>query len=208
MKGGFLMEIKPIRTEEDYENALQEIDTLFDADPESPDGDKLDILVTLVEAYESKHYPVALPDPIEAIEYHMERLNLIRKDLEQYIGGPSRVSEILNRKRPLNLRMIRNLHKGLGVSLEVLFQEYDVENTEPDYEADFLSVGIGIQLFEFSSAHSDDKIYTRTSRRRGSALEIGSLGKPDLKPSSSTSLSPRSSLINAYNATESERIMQ
>src|SRR6266545_4151361 len=120
MKGGFGMEIKRIRTEEDYRNYLEEIHSLFDADPDSPEGERLDVLVTLVEAYEAKHYPASLPDPVEAIEYHMERLGLTRKDMEQYIGGPSRVSEILNRKRPLNLRMIRNLHKGLGISLEVL----------------------------------------------------------------------------------------
>src|SRR5687768_1537198 len=111
MKGGFIMEIRPIHTEEDYKNALQEIDSLFDSRPNSPNGDRLEILSTLVETYEAKHYSIPLPDPIEAIEYHMERLKLTRKDLEKYIGGAPRVSEILNRKRPLNLRMIRNLHQ-------------------------------------------------------------------------------------------------
>lgn len=203
------MEIKPIRTDEDYENALHEIDALFDSDPDSPEGDKLDILVTLVEAYETKHYPVSLPDPIEAIEYHMERLGLTRKDIEQYIGGPSRVSEILNRKRPLNLRMIRNLHKGLGISLEVLSQEYDVESPEPDYASDFLSIMTGIQLFEFSSAHSVDKTYPKPALLKSdNILETGHINKPDLMPSSSTSLPLGFSIANAYNATESERIMQ
>ncbi len=208
MKGVFLMEIKPIRTDEDYENALHEIDALFDADPDSPEGDKLDILVTLVEAYEAKHYPVSLPDPIEAIEYHMERLGLTRKDIEQYIGGPSRVSEILNRKRPLNLRMIRNLHKGLGISLEVLSQEYDVESPEPDYDSDFLSIMTGIQLFEFSSAHSVDKTYPKLTLKSDNILETSNINKPDLMPSASTSLPLGFSIANAYNATESERIMQ
>jgi HTH-type transcriptional regulator/antitoxin HigA len=90
------MKIKLLRTEKDYEAALNEIEHLFDAEPGTPDGDKLEVLAVLVEAYENEHYPIPLPDPIEAIEYHMERLSLTRKDLEIYIGGPSRVSEILN----------------------------------------------------------------------------------------------------------------
>ncbi len=118
------MEIKPVRTEEDYRAALEEIDAVFNAEPGTPEGDKLDILVTLVEAYEEKHHKIPLPDPVAAIEFHMERLGLSRKDLEPYIGNRARVSEILNRKRPLSLRMIRNLSKGLGVPTEVLVQEY------------------------------------------------------------------------------------
>lgn len=209
MKGGFNMEIKPIRTEEEYRNYLEEIHSLFDADPNSPEGDRLDVLVTLVEAYENKHYPASLPDPIEAIEYHMERLGLTRKDMEQYIGGPSRVSEILNRKRPLNLRMIRNLHKGLGISLEVLFQEYGVESAEePNYGSMFLSFVTGLQPFQLSSAGSADKIYPKPIRKSANVLEIGRLDRPDLTPSSSTSIPPSFSIANAYNATESERITQ
>jgi HTH-type transcriptional regulator/antitoxin HigA len=119
------MEIKPIHTEADYDAALKEIERLFDSEPGTPDGDKLDVLVTLVEAYEAQHYSIPKPDPIEAIEYHMERLGLTRKDLEPYIGLPSRVSEILNRKRPLTLRMMRSLSKGLGISLDVLAQTYN-----------------------------------------------------------------------------------
>ena len=118
------MNINPIRTEQDYEAALLEIESLFEAEPGTPEADKLDVLVTLVEAYEEKHYPIPLPDPIEAIEYHMERLGLNRRDLEAYIGSRARISEILNRKRPLTLKMIRRLQAGLGISLEVLAQKY------------------------------------------------------------------------------------
>jgi HTH-type transcriptional regulator / antitoxin HigA len=118
------MEIKPIRTEDDYQEALAEIERLFDAEPDTPEGDQLEVWVTLVEAYEENHYAIPLPDPIEAIEYHMERLGLMRRDLELYLGSRSRVSEILNRKRPLTLPMIRRLSTGLGISLEVLAQKY------------------------------------------------------------------------------------
>jgi HTH-type transcriptional regulator/antitoxin HigA len=118
------MDIKPIRNDQDYEAALQEIDRIFNAQPGTQEGEHLDLLLTLVEAYESKHYQIPLPDPIEAIQYHMERMGLSRKDLEPFIGTRARVSEILNKKRPLTLNMIRRLHKGLGISYEVLFQEY------------------------------------------------------------------------------------
>ena len=121
------MDTKPVRNDEDYEAALAEIERIFDAQPGTEEADRLDILLTLVEAYEAKHYSIPLPDPIEAIYYHMERLGLSRKDLETLIGSRARVSEILNKKRPLTLRMIRNLHSGLGISTEILFQEYPVE---------------------------------------------------------------------------------
>ncbi len=127
------MEVKPIHTEQDYEAALSEIEHLFDSEPDTPDGEKLEIFAMLVEDYETKHYPIPLPDPIEAIEYHMERLGLTRKDLGIYIGGPSRVSEILNRKRPLNLRMIRGLSAGLGIPIDVLAQDYPL--SEPEIRA-------------------------------------------------------------------------
>ncbi len=120
------MDIKPIRTESDYEQTLQEIERLFNVEPGSPEFDKLEVLSTLVEAYEEKHYSIPLPDPIEAIEYHMERLGWTRKDLEPFIGGPPRVSEILNRKRPLTMRMIRNLHSALNIPVEILAQEYPI----------------------------------------------------------------------------------
>ena len=118
------MDIKPIKTETDYQAALEEIEGLFDAAPDTPEGDRLEVLVTLVEAYEEKHYNIPKPDPIEAILYHMESRGLTRRDLQPYIGSRARVSEVLNRKRPLTMEMIRNLHKGLGIPAEVLIQPY------------------------------------------------------------------------------------
>jgi len=132
--------IQPIKTEADYEAALKEIEGLFDAEPSTPEGDALEIWVTLVEAYEEEHYRIPLPDPISAIEFHMERLGLTRADLEPYIGSRARVSEILNRKRPLTLRMIRALEKGLGIPAAILVQEYALmrdDQPEPDEEAPF-----------------------------------------------------------------------
>ena len=121
------MEIKPIRTEADYQAALDEIERLFDAKPGTPEGDCLEILTTLVEAYEERYYAIPLPDPIEAILYQMESRGLSRRDLEPFIGSRARVSEILNRKRPLTMDMIRNLHKMLGISAEALIQPYAVQ---------------------------------------------------------------------------------
>jgi HTH-type transcriptional regulator / antitoxin HigA len=118
------MEIKPIRTEKDYEAALARIEQIFDAEPGSPDGDELEILASLVEIYEKKHYPIELPDPIEAIKIRMEDLGLERKDLETAIGSKGRVSEVLNRKRPLTLPMVQRLSKRLGLPTEVLAQPY------------------------------------------------------------------------------------
>ncbi|MBE0504242.1 MAG: transcriptional regulator [Desulfuromonadales bacterium] len=118
------MEIKPIKNEADYQAALEEVDQLFDALPDTPEGDRLEVLSTLVEAYEDKHYNLPMPDPIEAILYHLESRGLSRRDLETYIGSRARVSEVLNRKRPLTMKMIRNLHKGLGIPAEVLIQPY------------------------------------------------------------------------------------
>jgi len=120
------MNIKPIKTEKEYEAALKEIERLFDADPNTPDGDLLDIWVTLVEVYEDEHYPIPLPDPIEAIFFYMESRELTRTDLESYIGSRARVSEILNRKRPLTLSMIQRLHTGLGIPAEILVQPYKI----------------------------------------------------------------------------------
>jgi HTH-type transcriptional regulator/antitoxin HigA len=119
------MDIRLIKTEADYQAALEEIERLFDAAPDTPEGDRLEVLTTLVEAYEDKHYSIPLPDPIEAIKYYMESRGLSRRDLEPYIGRRGRVSEILNRKRPLSIEMIRRLHAGLGISAEVLIQPYE-----------------------------------------------------------------------------------
>jgi len=118
------MDVKPIRTETDYEAALEEISRLWGAPYGSSEGDKLDVWVTLVEAYEEKHYNIPMPDPIDAILYYMESRGLSRRDLEPYIGSRARVSEVLNRKRPLTMEMIRNLHRGLGITAEVLIQPY------------------------------------------------------------------------------------
>lgn len=124
------MDIKPIRTEEEYEAALKEVEELWGAVPETPEGDRFEVLFTLVEAYEEQHYEILPPDPIDAIKYAMESRDLSRSDLEPYIGGSGRVSEVLNRKRPLTLRMIRKLHDGLGIPAEVLINE-----TPPEYQA-------------------------------------------------------------------------
>ena len=114
------MDIRPIKSTQDYERALARVDELMDAEPDTPEGDELDVLVTLVESYEDKHFPIESPDPVEAILFRMEEMDLIRKDLEPYIGSRHRVSEVLNRKRELSLNMIRRLHEGLGIPLENL----------------------------------------------------------------------------------------
>ena len=121
------MEIRPIHTEADYKAALREISALMDTDPdhETPDGDRLDVLAILVQAFEAKHYPISAPDPIEAIKFRLEQGGQSIKDLEPMIGRSNRVYEVLGRKRPLKLGMIRRLHKGLGIPAEVLIDEED-----------------------------------------------------------------------------------
>ncbi len=121
------MEIRPIKTEIDYEAALAEIETLLDAEPNTPECDKLDVLATLIEAYEAEHYDLPDPDPIDALEYYLESRGLVRKDLEPFIGSRARVSEILNRKRPLTLSMIRRLENGTGIPASILIQPYPTE---------------------------------------------------------------------------------
>ena len=118
MKG----KLKPIHSEADYDEALAEVERLWGAKLGTPAGDRLDILVTLIEAYEDKHYPMDPPDPIDAIKFRMEQQGLTRKDLEPMIGSRTRVAEILNGKRNLSITMIRNLHEKLGISAEVLIQ--------------------------------------------------------------------------------------
>ena len=117
------MEIKPIKTKADYRAALKKIETLMTARTNTPEGDRLDLLVTLVEAYEKKHYPLDLPDPVEAIKFRMEQMTLAPKDLVPMIGQINRVYEVLNRKRPLTLAMIRRLHRKLGIPAESLIKE-------------------------------------------------------------------------------------
>ncbi len=119
------MEIKPIRTKTDYRAALKEIETLMSARGDSPEGERLDVLVTLVEAYEKKHYRLDLPDPVEAIKFRMEQSGLGPKDLVPMIGQINRVYEVLNRKRPLTLQMIRRLHRDLGIPAESLIKELE-----------------------------------------------------------------------------------
>lgn len=119
------MNINPIKTEADYDAALERIDMLMDAEMDTPEGDELDVLVTLVEAYEAKHYPIDPPDPIDAILFRMEQAGLDRKALEPFIGHSGRVSEVLNRKRPLSIDMIRNLWEGLHIPLESLIRRSD-----------------------------------------------------------------------------------
>ena len=114
------MEIQPIKNEKDYDRALKVIEELWNAEQDTPDGDRLDILITLVEAYEQQHHPMYPPDPIAAIEFHMDQNELSRSDLEEFIGTRARVSEVLNRRRGLSIEMIRNLHEGLGIPLESL----------------------------------------------------------------------------------------
>lgn len=114
------MEIKPIKTEQDYQSALSRIEDLWGAEKNTPEGDEFDLLVTLVESYELKHYPIAPPDPIDAIKFRMEQMGLTKTDMEKYLGSQSRVSEILNRKRSLSLKMIKSLYKGLKIPAEVL----------------------------------------------------------------------------------------
>ena len=115
-------ELKPIRTKADYENALAEVERLWGAKSGTPKGDRLDVLATLIDAYEAEHYPMDPPDPIEAIKFRMEQQGLSRKDLEPLIGTRTRVAEVLNRKRSLSIGMIRRLHDRLGISAEVLIR--------------------------------------------------------------------------------------
>ncbi|SIT84339.1 helix-turn-helix domain-containing protein [Pontibaca methylaminivorans] len=115
-------ELKPIRTEADYDAALAEVERLWGAKSGTPDGDRLDVLATLIEVYEEKQHPMDPPDPIEAIRFRMEQQGLTRKDLEPMIGPRNRVADVLNRKRGLSIEMIRQLHDHLGISAEVLIR--------------------------------------------------------------------------------------
>lgn len=121
------MNIKPIKTEQDYEQALKRIEQLWDANPNTAEGDELDILVTLVEVYEEKNYPIEAPNPVEAIKFRMEQQGLELIDLVPYLGQRSRVTEVLNRKRKLSITMIRKLHEGLKIPLDSLIQDYALQ---------------------------------------------------------------------------------
>lgn len=125
--GESVMEIKPIKTDTDYQSALNDIENLFDAAPGTPDGDRLEVLTTLVDAYEEQNHPIPLPDPIEAIKYYMESRRLSRRDLERYIGNGEKVDNILDRKVALTIDMIRKLHSRLGISADILIQPYSLK---------------------------------------------------------------------------------
>ena len=118
-----LMDIKPIKTKRDYEIALGAIEALMTAKRGTAEGDQLDVMTTLVEAYEARHFPLDLPDPVEAIKYVMEQRSLTVKDLVPYIGQPNRVNEVLNYKRPLTMAMAWKLHRGLGIPAESLIRQ-------------------------------------------------------------------------------------
>ena len=115
-------DVKPIRTNADYEGALNEVERLWGSKLGSRDGDRLDVLATLIDAYETEHFPIDPPDPIEAIKLRMEQQNLTRRDLEEIIGSRTRIAEVLNRKRGLSIGMIRRLHEHLGISADVLIR--------------------------------------------------------------------------------------
>ena len=118
------MDIHPIKTQADYQAALQRVEMLLEAQVNTPEGDELDMLTTLLTAYEEQHFPILPPDPIEALVYWMETRDLTRRDLEPLLGSRARVAEILNRRRRLTLEMIRRLHSELGIPAEILIQPY------------------------------------------------------------------------------------
>ena len=123
------MQIRPIKTKADHRAALKEIERLMDAKPGTPAGDRLEVLITLVDHYESQHDSIEPPDPIDALLYHTESRGLTRRDLEPFLGSRARVAEVLNRRRPLTIDMIRKLHEGLGLSAEVLIKPYSVRGS-------------------------------------------------------------------------------
>jgi HTH-type transcriptional regulator/antitoxin HigA len=120
------MELKPIKNEDDYRNALERLEIIFDAPTDTKEGDEAEILCLMIENYENEHYPIESPDPIEAIKIRMEELNMRQKDLVGVIGGKSRVSEILNRKKKLTVEMIRELERILQISATVLVRNYQL----------------------------------------------------------------------------------
>lgn len=125
-------ELKPIRSDTDYAEALAEVERLWGARAGTAEGDRLDVLATLIDAYEAEHYPTDPPDPIEAIKFRMEQQGLTRKDLEPLIGTRTRVAEVLNRRRNLSARMIRSLHDGLGISADVLIRPSRIQSAPQD----------------------------------------------------------------------------
>jgi HTH-type transcriptional regulator/antitoxin HigA len=135
------MDVRPIRTEADYQAALDEVATLMAASPGSPEGDRLDVLATLVEAYEAVHFPIEAPDPVSAILFMMEQKQLSRRDLEPAIGSRARVAEILNRRRTLTLPMIRALSQVLDIPADVLIQPYETSGLVQESQLAGTAVG-------------------------------------------------------------------
>ena len=124
------MELRPIKTLEDYQAALAEIESLINAQLDTPEGDRLEVLATLIEAYEEKHYPIEPPEPIEAILYYLESRGLSEKDLAKYIGSETEVKAILQRQQALTLETIRVLHETLGISADILIQPYNLSEAQ------------------------------------------------------------------------------
>lgn len=120
------MKIKPIKTQDDYESALERVEALFEAKPNTPKGDELEVLITLVSAYEDEHYSITAPDPVEAIKHIMEAKGLEMQDMIPFLGSRSKVSEVINKKRGLSLNMIRKLSHGLHIPADLLVKEYDL----------------------------------------------------------------------------------
>ena len=125
------MDIKPVRTSKDHRAALAEVERLWDAKPGTPEHDRLEVLVTLIEAYEAKRHPIPPPDPVEAILFRLDQLDLNRRDLERLIGSRARVSEVLGRRRGLSLSMIRRLHRELGIPAEILIGSAGASRQKP-----------------------------------------------------------------------------
>jgi HTH-type transcriptional regulator / antitoxin HigA len=123
--------IRPIRSERDYEKTLAEVESLWGKKCGTPEGDRLDVLATLIDAYEAEHHPMDPPDPVEAIRFRMEQQGLTRKDLEPLIGTRTRVAEVMSRKRSLSISMIRRLHQNLGISADVLIRQSRDNGTAP-----------------------------------------------------------------------------
>ena len=140
------MNIKPIRNDDDLRAAFKRLEPLFQAEEGTPEADEMEILVTLIEAYENKHFPVGPADPVEAIKFRMDQNGLTLKDLEPYIGSSGRVSEVLNRKRGLSLQMVKRLHNGLHIPYESLFGDRLVSVSDESAPRLFLAENSGFAV--------------------------------------------------------------
>jgi HTH-type transcriptional regulator/antitoxin HigA len=151
------MTYKVIKTDKDYQAALSRINELMDAEPNTPEGDELELLVTLIELYEDKKYPIDIPDPVEAIKFRMEQMSLNQQALVPFIGSKSKVSEVLNKKRPLSLSMMRALHKGLNIPAEILLQEQGQDFPENIPEIEWANFPIN-EMVKVGWIHTDKSI--------------------------------------------------